>query len=407
MENINLLWIAASVPVSKMPQAGGQTFYRYFRAFADDDRFFVRFIGYSDGMTEEIIESELAGIYHEIIYRNVSRIKKVCNVETRVNPWNRYAGLQSNYCALSINKILKRWIKENYIPDVIILDWTSVVMMAPEIKRLFPDAKIIASEPDVTFVGYERKSHYYKGLKHIVWLHKAKWEKKLELKALRCCDLTLPQNPDNCALLEKEGIDKGKLMWLPPYFTNMSDCIRNSNERDILFFGAMSRPENYLSAIWFIENVMPALSDLNVRFIVMGGNPPEQLLAYKNDCVIITGFVDNPASYFASCLCFVAPLVLGAGIKVKVLEALSSGIPVLTNEIGIEGIPAKDGEEYIHCESSEEYANVVRKLINGSIDSNDLEKSAKKFISSYSFEKSANNYVETVISMGDKKDDNH
>ena len=210
---------------------------------------------------------------------------------------------------------------------------------------MFPGLKIIASEPDVTFVGYERKSHYYKGLKHIAWVHKAKWEKKLELNALRCCDLTLPQNPDNCKLLEKEGIDKGKLMWLSPYFTNMSDCIRNSNGRDILFFGAMSRPENYLSAIWFIENVMSALSDIDIRFIVMGDNPPEQLLAYENNRIIITGFVDEPESYFASSLCFVAPLLIGAGIKVKVLEALSSGIPVLTNEIGIEGIPAKNGEE--------------------------------------------------------------
>lgn len=137
MENINLLWIATSVPVSKILQAGSQTFHRYFRAFANDDRFSIRFIGYNDGMTEETIESELIGINHEIIYKNVSRIKKVCNVETKINPWNRYAGLQSNYCALSINKILKRWIKENYIPDVIILDWTNVVMMAPEIKKCF------------------------------------------------------------------------------------------------------------------------------------------------------------------------------------------------------------------------------------------------------------------------------
>lgn len=399
-KKINLLWIAASVPYSRIPHAGGQTFYRYFRAFTNDDRFSVRLIGFNDGITEEAIESELAETDHEIIYGNVPLIRKICNVESKFNPWSRYAGMLSNYYAFSIKKILARWKRELYDPDVIILDWTNIVMMTPEIKKLFPNAKVIASEVDVTFVGFERKSRYYKGLKHIVWLHRAKWEKKLELKALRCCDLTLPQNPDNCVLLEKEGIDKRKLMWLSPFFENMSDCIRNSNGTDILFFGAMSRIENYLSAIWFIENVMPALSDLNLRFIVMGGNPPKQLLAYKSDRVIITGFVEKPMSYFASSLCFVAPLVLGAGIKVKVLEALSCGIPVLTNEIGIEGIPAKNGEEYIHCETPEEYACAIRKLINGSIDSKNLEEKAKQFISDYSFEKSTKNYIETVISMG-------
>lgn len=399
-KKMNLLWIAASVPISKIPHAGGQTFYRYFRAFADDERFSVRLIGFNDGITEEEIESELAKTDYMIIYGNVPLIRKICNIETKLNPWNRYAGILSNYYAFSIKNILLRWKKELYDPDVIILDWTGIVMMASEIKKLFPYAKIIASEVDVTFVGYERKCRYYKGLRHIVWLHKAKWEKELELKALRCSDLIMPQNPDNCTLLEKEGIDKEKLMWLAPFFANMSDCIRRTKGRDILFFGAMSRPENYLSAIWFIENVMPELSDIDIRFIAVGGNPPERLLSYKSDRVVITGFVDDPVPYFSSAACFVAPLVLGAGIKVKVLEALSSGIPVLTNEIGIEGIPAKDGEEYIHCETPEEYVSAIKKLVAGNIDAGMLEKNAKQFITRYSFEDSAKNYVETVLSMG-------
>lgn len=43
----------------------------------------------------------------------------------------------------------------------------------------------------------------------------------------------------------------------------------------------MSRPENYLSAIWFIENVMPLLADLNIRFVVLGSNPPEELARFE------------------------------------------------------------------------------------------------------------------------------
>ena len=138
------------------------------------------------------------------------------------------------------------------------------------------------------------------------------------------------------------GMNEEKIQWLVPYYSNMSGCARKSNNRDILFFGAMSRPENYLSAIWFIENVMPLLNDLDVRFVIVGSKPPEELKRFKSDRIVITGFVNDTLPYFESSMCLVAPLVLGAGIKVKILEAMSSGIPVLTNDIGIEGIEIED-----------------------------------------------------------------
>ena len=53
----------------------------------------------------------------------------------------------------------------------------------------------------------------------------------------------------------------------------------------------------------------------------------------------------------------------GAGIKIKVLEAMSAGIPVLTNEIGIEGIPAVDGHDYLHCESNEDFVHGIQALM--------------------------------------------
>lgn len=120
----------------------------------------------------------------------------------------------------------------------------------------------------------------------------------------------------------------------------MKDCHWNGEERSVLFFGAMARPENYLSAIWYIENVMPRIQDLKLKFVVLGSNPAEVFEKYINDEVIVTGFVEDVTPYFEKSLCLVAPLVLGAGIKVKILEAMSAGIPILTNAIGIEGISA-------------------------------------------------------------------
>ena len=100
----------------------------------------------------------------------------------------------------------------------------------------------------------------------------------------------------------------------------------------------------------------------NLHFYIIGGNPHQSLFKYESERIHITGFVDSIDFYFSNCIALVVPLLLGAGIKVKVLEAMSAGVLVLTNDIGIEGIPAKDGEHYFHCESATDYKNLLNKL---------------------------------------------
>ena len=56
---------------------------------------------------------------------------------------------------------------------------------------------------------------------------------------------------------------------IAPYYDKFPFINRCSNDRDILFYGAMNRVENYSSAIWFIESVLPLLRERDVRFIAM------------------------------------------------------------------------------------------------------------------------------------------
>ena len=379
----NLLWISMFAPISKASSGGSQTFNYYFKRFLKSGEFNIRLISCGKYAEKEYIDFELIDVTKHIIYwnkPNSSRLGKLINIESKFNIFNRNANLISNTTVKEVLACAKRYKAEGFYPDVVILEWTEMLMLAQEIKQIFPNSKVIASEHDVTFIGYNRKKDYYTGIKKWVWNLKYKREKKIELSALQLCDLILPHNSDNKDVLIHEGLKEEKIYGLVPYFKNMKSNTRCSNKKDILFFGAMGRPENSLSAIWFIENVLPKLGELNYRFVVLGSNPPEELLRMESDKIYITGFVDDITPFFIQSACLVAPLVLGAGIKIKVLEAMSSGIPVFTNILGIEGIPAQDGQEYVHCETVDDYVNSINNLFANDTVYEEMGQRAKLFI---------------------------
>ena len=402
-----ILWLSMFAPISKATSGGGQTFNYYFKQFIQDERFDIRIITCANYSEKEIVEKELAPIKHYAVYWGNPgdfKFKKLPNIESKLNILNRFAQLVSNSDVAEIEAVLRLYKVEGYQPQVVILEWTNMLMLSGIVKKYFPNACVVASEHDVTFIGYKRKVNYYSGIKKIIWQIKYLHEKRLELYNLRHCDLILPHNSDNIEILVELGIPKEKLLGLVPFYKDMTDTIRNSNNKDVLFFGAMSRPENSLSAKWFIDNVLPRIEDLGVRFVILGSNPPEYLKKLEKDNIHITGFVDSIEPYFSESMCLVAPLVLGAGIKIKVLEALSSGIPVLTNSVGIEGIPAENKKEFYYCVKPEEYEQIIRLIYAGKIDENQMEKDSKNFIlNSFSYKKFSEVYRNKIAEMGELK----
>lgn len=393
---IKVLWISLNAPTERSGKAGGNTFNYYFKSFYEDDRFEVKLIAAN-------IDNPPIYKMHEGDYFILERkpglsgkLSRLSSLESIYNPWNRNANLISNQFEGFVKAKIRELLSNEFYPEVVILEWTQCVVLADLIRKMLPHAKLVASEHDVTFVGYERKITYYRGLQRLLWIHKARWEKKIEILSLQKCDLILPHNPDNIQLLETYGIPKKQCKWLVPYYNDMSNIVHKSEGSvDVLYYGAMSRPENYLSAIWFVNEVLPLLDNTIIRFVILGSNPTKELKELESSNVHVTGFVDSVEPFFENSLCLVAPLVLGAGIKVKILEALSSGIPVLTNNIGIEGIPAKDRVDYYHCEKPSDYANVIKSLLSG-----EMGLSGKEFITHYySVEKSVMEYKRSIVDL--------
>lgn len=359
-----ILWISLNAAYDSVAHAGGKTenyYQKGLKQFNDD----LRVLSFALESERSKMDLDKYNIDNEIKYYpdNGSRIAKMLDIY-------KYT-----------KKAIKRYKKDGYEPEIIILQWTQMAFLIRYIKKYYPNAKYIVVEEDVTFLSYKRFTDYQSNiLKKLMYRVIYKTVKCLELDAIRQSDKTICSNKKDVNLLLNEGISGDKATNWIPYFQDLSGTEYEGTENNILFYGAMGRPENHISAIWFIEKVLPLLKDYPVKFLIIGGGAKVELKALENEQIKVLGYVEDLEPYFSKALCLAAPLQLGAGIKVKVLECMSAGLPVVTNEIGIEGIYAEDGKEYLHSETPEEFAKAIKELFSGEKSRKEISDAGRSFL---------------------------
>lgn len=400
----NLLWISFRVPYDTVAHAGGKIHNYYLKKLHATAKFNIKLMSFYNDSDEQKIDLEEYGIDSELINStnietDISKVSNIYNKIYKISGVNHYLDIVTRkMCKSALQKITV--LKENgYLPDIVILQWTQIIVLAPQIKEMFPNAKIVSIEEDVTFLAAQRRQEFADSkIKKMYFSKEIASIKRLEKKCLEVSDLVVLNNQKDQKLLESQGIDANTWVW-KPYFQNMVYISRQYyNCKDIIFYGAMNRPENWKSAIWFIENVFAKIKSKGYRFIVVGNKPHEQLMKYHNgNSIQIVGFVEDIKPYFENSMCLVAPLLLGAGVKIKILEAMSSGIPVLTNTIGIEGIFAENQKEFFLCKTADEYIEGIHKLSETPELVERISAAAKSFINqNYNYEKDAAIFCERL-----------
>lgn len=397
-----IVWISPHLPYDNVKHAGGQIHNYYINKLIDSDRFDVRLISFywpyeiDDFTLNRRIPCDLFCYYDKGIKKF---LRNAMDANRLLNPLDKYGNQKTLYNEVCIIKALKKYMKEGFVPDVIILQWTRVVLSIEKIKKIFPSSKIVSIEEDVLLLSLKRKIELCKGFSAKIAELRFRNLEREEIKALLKSDLVITNNHKDENILKQYGVSENVRVWAP--FFHLCSNGKNQYSNVILFYGNMSRPENYMAVQWIIDKVLPLLEGEDYVFKIIGANPPDFISNCSNDKVQVLGYVSDIESVFKNSLCMIAPLLLGAGIKIKVLEIMSASVPVLTNEIGIEGIPAVDGQDFIACKTPEEYAEGIKRLLNRSIDPKLMGDSAKKMIlKNFDYTKSAGEFVEWISSLG-------
>lgn len=150
------------------------------------------------------------------------------------------------------------------------------------------------------------------------------------------------------------GVDIG-------YFSNLDGATSQS----LLYLGSMDWKPNEDAVLWFIKNVFSELLETypDLKFYVVGKNPSERMKNQASPNIIVTGTVEDVRPYVEKSGICVIPLRVGGGMRVKILELMASGKPIITSTIGAEGIDYESGKDLLIADSSEDFIREIKNLL--------------------------------------------
>jgi glycosyltransferase involved in cell wall biosynthesis len=150
------------------------------------------------------------------------------------------------------------------------------------------------------------------------------------------------------------------------------------------FVGYMGHKNNIDAVVHFCSHIFPWIVDRvsDAKFYIIGDNPSPDVrrLASGSNNIIVTGRVANLARFLAKSGVFVCPLRMGAGTRIKLLEAMAVGVPIVTSPLGCEGLDVTNGLQMLIADDDRAFVEAVIRLFQDRSLRGSLVKQARKFV---------------------------
>jgi hypothetical protein len=181
---------------------------------------------------------------------------------------------------------------------------------------------------------------------------------------MRKVDAILSYNETEHAVIVSHNLKEDNIYRCPWVIDAKGHGVPFSERSGIAFLGGYRHQPNVEAVEWFVATVMPLLRKRapHIKFYIYGSHAPESFGELGTDAVVIKGFAETLDEIFETCRVFVAPLRSGAGIKGKVLDSMSYGVPAVLSPIAAEATGLANGVTTFVAEDPEEWAEHIVRL---------------------------------------------
>ena len=265
--------------------------------------------------------------------------------------------------------------------EAIIYAWYYTMFDSGELIQFYPEAKIIVDTVDVHWVREERSLGNWDGVDAKSWAA----NKTKEIGVYERADLIWAVSETDKAAILKE---------IPNADIRVVSIIEEINEanyvdpqtNNILFLGGYRHYPNISAVKILAEEMFPAIKAAipDAKLLIAGANAPDDVKALGEvEGIDFLGFIEDEDidALYAKSFISIVPLIAGAGVKGKICQAISYRVPVVTNDIGNEGINLENNKDAFITNDTKEMVDYAINAMKRSYNLDEITKSAQgKFL---------------------------
>jgi glycosyltransferase involved in cell wall biosynthesis len=258
-----------------------------------------------------------------------------------------------------------RLITHTWQPDIVQIEYHVMGQYLSALDHCAAPRVLVDHEPGVSAAPYLKTfipifSHLVQYLDKIAWM-------RFERDVIRQIQAVVVFTDRDRKALERYGLQTP--IWKIPIGTpppvEPLDALGKS-PLSLLFVGNFIHLPNIDAARRLTNKIYPSLRRHypELDLYIVGDQPPAELKQIADEHIVVTGRVPDITPYLDRAALFVAPIHLGSGMRVKVLEALAAGKAIVASPLAAEGLDVKDGDQISLAENDQEMVNRIDQLLS-------------------------------------------
>lgn len=262
---------------------------------------------------------------------------------------------------------IKRLLQEERI-DAVHVDQLNMLRFVPE----HWSGKIVLDEHNAVWQVVERlKQGTHNSLKRWFLQREVRHMRRLEGAGCRRAHVVLTVSEQDKAALREVAGHEAALMVVPITVAveqfAYARAMRNPEPQRLLSIGTMFWPPNSEGILWWLQSSYAMLHRdcPQLCYDIVGARPPQQLeqSAASRAGVHLHGYVADAESFWCKATALVVPLLSGGGVRVKILEAMARGVPVVTTSLGCEGLAVQHNVHVLIADTPEDFSAACLRIM--------------------------------------------